>query len=142
MKVLFDINVVLDVLLNKAEFVKLSASLVSLVETKKLEGFLCATTLTTIDYLVTKNKNRKTARDSLHKLLKFFHIWDVNKQVLNLSVESSFKDFEGAVQYYSGKCSGVDCILTRNSKDYKNTKLPIYTPTELWNILENLKTEK
>lgn len=56
MKVLFDINVILDVILNREKFVKLSASLVSLVETNKIEGYLCATTLTTIDYLVTKNK--------------------------------------------------------------------------------------
>jgi len=141
MKVLFDTNILLDVLLNRQEFVKLSANLVSLVETNKIEGFLCATTLTTIDYLVSKTKNRKIAREALYKLLAIFHVSDVNKAVLELSIQSNFKDFEDAVQYYSGTCAGVDCILTRNPKDYKNSKLIIYTPTELWNIL-SIKDKK
>ncbi len=136
MKVLFDINVILDVLLNREEFVQLSASLVNIVETKKIEGFLCATTLTTIDYLVTKIRDRKTSKLALKKLLGIFQVSQVNKTVLEFALNSNFKDFEDAVQYFSGTCVGVNCVVTRNTKDYKKTKLPIYTPTELWSILQ------
>jgi len=55
--------------------------------------------------------------------------------ILELSVNSTFNDVEDAVQYYSGACSKVEGLVTRNTKDYKNTDLLIYTPDELWGIV-------
>jgi predicted nucleic acid-binding protein len=135
-KVLFDTNIILDILLNRKPFIALSANLVSLVETNKIEGYLCATTVTTIDYLVSKAHNRKVAKISIQKLLSMFEIAQVNKHVLQLSSESKFDDFEDAVQYYSGQLVGVDSIVTRNIKDYKKAEYPIYSPSELWGIIE------
>lgn len=133
MKVLFDTNIILDVLLNRKAFVKLSANLVSLAEIEVIEGYLCATTITTIDYLVAKEHNRIRAKNEIQKLLNIHHISEVNSQVLNLAINSNFKD---AVQYYSGKCKGVDCLVTRNVKDYKNVQLAIYSPAELLSIIK------
>jgi predicted nucleic acid-binding protein len=135
MKILFDTNIILDVLLNRINFVDLSATLISLVESKDIEGYLCSTTITTIDYLITKALNRDKAKNEIKKLLNMFQISSVNSEVINLSVISNFKDFEDAVQYYSGKCNGVDAIVTRNIKDFQNTELPVYTPDELLGII-------
>ena len=136
MKVLFDTNIVLDVLLDRKQFVELSATLISLVETNNIEGYLCATTLTTIDYLVAKTHNRKVAKASIQKLLSIFEIAKVDKEVLSLSVESKFTDFEDAVQYYSGQKVEVDSIVTRNINDYKKASYPVYSPSELWGIIK------
>jgi predicted nucleic acid-binding protein len=135
LKILFDTNIILDVLLNREPFVKLSASLVSAVEDKKIEGFLCATTITTLDYLISKETNRSKSRIEIRKLLSIFKISEVNLKVLELSLNSEFKDFEDAVQYYSGEYCGVTSLVTRNTKDYKQAKLPIYTPSELSNLI-------
>jgi len=135
-KVLFDTNIILDVLLDRKPFVELSAGLVSLVEEKEIKGYLCATTITTIDYLITRSQNRKTARNELSKLLGMFQICSVNEQVLQLSLNSNFKDFEDAVQFYSGVCNNVDSIVTRNTKDYKEEQISIYTPAEIWSIIQ------
>jgi len=135
LKVLFDTNIILDVLLNRAEFVDLSAQLVSAVENKAIEGFLCATTITTLDYLLTKAKNRERARIEIGKLLSLFQIASVNTVVLELAVHSDFKDFEDAVQYYAGECIAMDGLVTRNPKDFKQALLPVYTPQELWGII-------
>lgn len=135
MRVLFDTNVILDVLLARKDFVELSSALVGMVENKIIEGYLCATTITTLDYLISKSLNKKQAKVEIIKLLKIFRIADVNSKVLALSVNSKFDDFEDAVQYYSGECSEVDGIVTRNTKDYKNAKLPIYNPEELWGLI-------
>jgi len=136
LKVLFDTNIVLDVLLDRKQFVELSASLMSLVETNNIEGYLCATTLTTIDYLVAKTHNRKVAKASIQKLLSIFKIAKVDKEVLSLSVESKFADFEDAVQYYSGQKVEIDSIVTRNVNDYKKANYPVYSPSELWGIIK------
>ena len=137
MKILFDTNIILDVLLNREQFVELSVNLVSLVENNELEGYLCATTITTLDYLITKTLNREKAKNEIKKLLNLFQIATVNSTVLELALNSRFKDFEGAVQYYSGKCSEIDAIVTRNTKDYRNSELPVYTPDELLKIISS-----
>ena len=135
MKIVFDTNIILDVLLNREPFVELSANIVSSVENKKIEGYLCATTITTLDYLISKQTNRNTARTEIQKLLNIFEISEVNSKVLDMSLKSGFRDFEDAVQYYSGECCGVNGFVTRNAKDYKQAKLPIYTPDELRGII-------
>ena len=135
MKVLFDTNIILDVLLNREKFVELSASLVSMAENKEIKGYLCATTITTIDYLVAKEHDRNRANTEVQKLLNIHSISEVNKQVLDLAINSGFKDFEDAVQYYSGKCVGVDCLVTRNLKDYKGSQLAVYSPSELLSVI-------
>ena len=135
MKILFDTNIILDILLNRAPFVDLSANLVSSVENRMIEGYLCATTITTLDYLISKSRNRETARIEIQKILALFQIADVNSTVLSMSINSSFTNFDDAVQYFSGKCSKVNGLVTRNIKDYKLATLPIYTPDELWSII-------
>ncbi|MEE9304379.1 MAG: PIN domain-containing protein [Thiotrichaceae bacterium] len=136
MKVLFDTNIILDVLLDRKQFVVRSANLVSMAENKQIEGFLCATTITTIDYLIAKAHNRVRAKAEIQKLLNIHYISEVNEQVLGLAINSHFKDFEDAVQYYSGECIGVDCLVTRNLKDYKGTQLAVYSPEELLSIIK------
>lgn len=135
MRILFDTNIILDVLLNRKRFVELSSNLVGMVENNTIEGYLCATTITTLDYLIAKTINKKQAKIEIKKLLTIFNIASVNATVIELSVNSKFDDFEDAVQYYSGECCRVEGLVTRNTKDYKNTKLPIYTPDELWGIV-------
>ena len=136
MKVLFDTNIILDVLLDRELFIDLSASLVSLVETNVIEGYLCATTVTTIDYLVSKAYNRDQANIAIKKLLNIFQVAEVNKDVLRLSTDSKFTDFEDAVLHYSGQLVSVDSIVTRNIIDFKRAEHPVYSPIELWGIIK------
>lgn len=136
MRVLFDTNIILDVLLNREPFVVNSALLMGHVEKKDIEGYLCATTMTTLDYLLSKALNKRESSTGIQKLLSLFKVSDVNSTVLDLSVNSDFSDFEDAVQYFSGVCSEVNAIVTRNTKDYKNTALPIYIPDELLQIIK------
>jgi predicted nucleic acid-binding protein len=138
-KILFDTNVVLDVLLNRDKFVKNSSTLMSFVELGHLRGFLCATTITTLDYLISKTYNRKHARSSIEKLLSIFELSSVDAKVIDLALHSELKDFEDAVQVYSGVCSKVNGIVTRNPKDYKGIELPVYEPFELITICKSLK---
>ncbi len=137
MKVLFDINIILDVLLNRSPFVNASASLVALVECQKIEGYLSAISITTLNYLISKVSNHKQARSEIQKLLNLFQISPVDKNVIESSLNSNFKDFEDAVQYYSGVSVGIDAIVTRNIKDYKLADLPVYLPNELLELTKH-----
>ena len=136
MKILFDTNVILDVMLLRDPFYKAAALLLSEVEREKVEGFVCSTTVTTIHYLVEKAKGRKAALFQIRNLLKIFQISQVDKSCLVSALSSNIKDFEDAVLNESAYRERVDGIVTRNIKDFGGSKLTIYNPDELLKILK------
>ncbi|MCX7087169.1 MAG: PIN domain-containing protein [Methylococcales bacterium] len=138
MKILFDTNIVLDVLLNRAPYSGVAINLMAAVEKRRITGYLCATTITTLDYLTTKAVGKQSAKAAITNLLELFIIAEVNQKTLQAAITSDFTDFEDAVLYYSGVNVGVDGFVTRNGKDFKTAALKIFDPTELWNVmLEN-----
>lgn len=137
MKILFDTNVVLDVLLKREPFAADAVNLFAAVENKRIQGYLCATTITTIEYLCTKGIGKNSARQAIKALLELFVIAEVNQKILCAAIDSGFADFEDAVLYQAGVYSGVDGVVTRNSKDFRLAEIPIYTPTELYESIQN-----
>ncbi|HPY41420.1 MAG TPA: PIN domain-containing protein [Thiolinea sp.] len=131
MKILFDTNVILDVILNRQPFAPNAILLVAAVEEKRIQGLLCATTLITIDYLVSKALGTESSRATLKKLLQLFEVAAVDYPVIQAAIESDIKDFEDAVLYEAAKRAGALGIVTRNKGDFSPVDLPIYLPDEL-----------
>lgn len=128
---LFDTNVILDLLLDRKPHAEAAAFLVARVERSELTGYVCATTITTIFYLATKVVGVEAARVQIKKILELFDVALVSQSVLETALTSGFSDFEDAVLYEAAKHAIVDCIVTRNIKDFKLATLPIYLPSEL-----------
>ena len=131
MRVLVDTNVVLDVLLKRQPFAQDAAEVFALVETSAIKGFLCATTVTTLDYLLRQTLTAVKARQTLKKLLDLFEIAPVNRPVLEQALASKISDFEDAVLEQAGLVAAVDVITTRNIKDFQKSSLPVLDPPEL-----------
>ena len=131
MKVLFDTNIVLDVLFNREPYSDNAIALFDAVETKRIQGYLCATTITTIDYLATKSLGKAGSKIAITKLLELFIIAEVNRRTLTAALLADFSDFKDAVLFHAGLDAGIDCVVTRNSKDFKTTERPIYSPNQL-----------
>ncbi len=113
MKVLFDTNVILDVLLKREPHAEVAIKLLSAVENKFIQGYLCATTVTTIDYLLAKTIGKQLAKEHITSLLSLFLIAEVNDKTLKAALDSDFNDFEDAVLYYAGHNVNIDCVVTR-----------------------------
>jgi hypothetical protein len=62
-----------------------------------IDGFLCATTITTTHYLLTQSLPTSKARDALRKLITLFEIAAVNRPVIERALGSKIIDFEDAV---------------------------------------------
>ena len=139
MKILFDTNVILDVLLDREPFSGDAAFLMSLVEQSEIIGFICATTVTTIYYLAAKALGHQAASRHIRTLLSLFVVAPVNRVVLEGAAASKFKDFEDAVIHASAIHAGAEYIVTRNSADFKESRLPVFSPTDLIKNLESLK---
>jgi len=131
MKILLDINVVLDFFLQREPFFEEMYKIFSAVENKKIEGFLCASSIDTIHYLTSKSLNKKMADEIVYKLLKLFEIAEVNKAVLLEALNSSFNDFEDSIVYSSAYMKGIDYIVTRDKKGFKTSKVKTLTPAEM-----------
>lgn len=131
MKVLFDTNVVLDVLLDREPHVDVAARLFALIDNGRLEGSICATTVTTIYYIAAKSFSRKRAHTQVQELLGLFDVADVGRDVLDRALDLDFADFEDAVAHEAARASGVAAIVTRDGSDFVNASLPVFDPHEL-----------
>ncbi len=131
MRVLLDTNVVLDVLLARQPFAGASAEVFGLAEHARIEGLLCATTITTIDYLLTQTMPRLDAHQTLRRLLQLFEIAPVNRAVLEEALKSKLTDFEDAVLDQAGRLAGAEVVVTRNQKDFRHASLKVLAPDEL-----------
>jgi len=130
-RVIINTNVVLDVLLDRRPFIDAAAKVFALVEQSEIEGLLCATTITTIDYLLVQSLNRPESREALRKLLELFEIAPVNRPVIEEAFRSRIADFEDAVLEQSGRLAGADAIVTRNTRDFRNSAIKALGPDEL-----------
>ncbi|HSG40454.1 MAG TPA: PIN domain-containing protein [Thermoanaerobaculia bacterium] len=131
MRVLFDTNVVLDVVLDREPFRDVAAELVSRVERGDMIGVLGATTLTTIYYLSAKQFGRAMAHSTVRDLLSVFKIAAVDLPVLARAIESALEDFEDAVLHEAGIAVKVDAVVTRDPEDFRRGRLPIFSPQQL-----------
>ncbi len=142
MKILFDTNVVLDVMLDRDPFAEPASRLMSLVESGKISGLLGATTVTTIRYLATKVMGPVKAQNQITDLMMLFEIAAVNRSVIEDALVVKFSDFEDAVLYQAARHAGVEAVVTRDLKGFKQSKIPVYNPEEMLNVFEVLKIEK
>lgn len=139
MNVLFDTNVLLDVLLERHPFFETSSQIVGLAEQGKIDGWICGTTVTTIFYLLAKPLSRAKAEKNIRKLLKIFHVSNINRVVLEDALTGGFKDYEDGVLYQSAVHAKLEAIVTRNQKDFKESDLPVYSPSEFLNAIDILE---
>ena len=125
-----DTNVVLDVQLEREPFVQAAVDVFCLVENSRIQAFLCATTITTIDYLLMRSLSAAKARKALWNLVSLFEIATVNRPVIERALDSKIRNFEDAVLDEAGQLAEVESIVTRNMKDFARSALKVFDPTE------------
>jgi predicted nucleic acid-binding protein len=130
-KVLFDTNVVLDVLLAKEPHAGVAARLFTLVDNERIDGAVCATTVTTVAYVATKAVGGKQAKKLLRQLLDLFAVAPVDRDVIEAALRLDFVDTEDAVVDEAARAWGAAGIVTRNGRDFARASLPVLEPEEL-----------
>lgn len=131
MRVLFDTNVVLDVLLAHEPHVGVAARLLSLVDEGRIGGVLSATTVTTIHYIAAKSVGSESAARHLRELLAIFDVAAVDRQVLLDALGLDFADYEDAVLHEAARAASATAIVTRNVADFATAAIPVFTPPDL-----------
>jgi predicted nucleic acid-binding protein len=134
-RLLFDINVVLDVLLDRKPFVKGSAAAWAAVETHTSEGLLAAHAVTTIHYLVRRELGATKARQIISAILGVFGVAAVDNAVVQEALRLSFADFEDAVTAAAARLAGCDYIVTRDPKGFRGSPVRPLTPEAVTPLL-------
>lgn len=131
LKVLIDLNVVLDVLQRREPFYDMSAGVLAAAETGMVEGWIAAHSLTTLFYLLARYQSAERARVALTDLLTFLSVAAVDQVVIEQALNLPYPDVEDAVQMMAAVRSGVRYLVTRNVRDYGMGPLPVLQPVEL-----------
>lgn len=130
MKVFMDTNLMLGFLGEREGFYENAAKLVTLADEGKLEIFVSPVSFATVSYFLTKFENAKTAIEKLRKFKVLSSISPIDELIIEKELNSKFKDFEDALQYFCAVESGCDIIITRNGKDFKESSISVMTPAE------------
>ena len=135
LNILFDLNILLDVLQNRAEFYAFSAHLLARAETGSIQGWLAAHSITTLFYLIAKDKSPEQARVTITSLLQFLKVAPVDQNTIEQALALPYRDFEDAVQMAAALRIQADYVVTRNPRDFDPTPVTVVQPAELLALL-------
>lgn len=136
--VFLDTNVLIDFLSDRKPFSLDAAKLFNYSFKKKISIYVAAVSFNNIYYILRQSCSHLETIKILNELQEWTEVVDVSKEVIKKSLNSEFKDFEDAIQYNCAKTlSKIDCIVTRDTKDFKKSSLPTLTPKEALTIIES-----
>jgi len=130
-RVLYDTNVILDVVAARAPFLQASAAALDLVGRGRIEGFVAGHAVTTIAYLVQLEQGRKKVREALLHLFSKLTVAPTTDAAVRLALAMELDDFEDAVCVASAQEAGCTVIVTRNPRHFRRAGLPALLPEAL-----------
>ena len=136
MKAVIDTCVIVDALQDRAPFGEAAKSIFLFCANRQCEGLLTAKAITDIYYLTNRQTHDdKTTREVITKLCTIFGLLDTTALDIRKAILSETSDFEDAVMIETAVRYKVDCIVTRNTKDYSKSSIHVYTPEEFIKLL-------
>ena len=130
MILLIDANILLDVLMNRQDFVKDSSMIWKLCETNQAKGYISVLTIANLMYIMRKQLDPETIEKLLVQLKFIFDFTDFGVSDLQRAAEMKWTDFEDAIQSATAERLHADFIITRNVKDFRSSKIMALPPTE------------
>lgn len=136
-RALLDTDVILDLVLAREPFVDDAAALWLAHEEHRFAAYVASITPINVFYIVRKMKGTDVAREAVDILVTTLHVCTIDQQVLRSASAMPMTDYEDAVQVASAMALQLDSIVTRNTKDYANAAIPVFSPA---NFLKQLPT--
>ena len=131
MKALLDTCVVIDALQEREPFRADAQAIVLAAANRVFDGFLSAKSVADIYYILHRHTHSDAeTRMLLNKLFSLFDLADTEGIDCRRAISSQLTDYEDAVMAETALRTGMDCIVTRNARDYKASPVPVYTPGE------------
>lgn len=136
-RLFIDTNIMLDFLGERELFYEPIAKLATLAEKGKVILFVSPISFATVNYFLSKIETPEIAKNKLRKFKIISQISNINGVTIEKGLNSSFSDFEDALQYYCALDSDCEIIITRNGKDFKKSSIPVMTADEYLKSIRN-----
>ena len=131
-KIFVDTNILVDLIADRRPFSKFAIDIFAKAEERKIKLYTSSHSIATTHYLLKKYIEEKELRDVLHNILDYLNIIAIDLEILKKGLKSKHKDFEDALQIISAySIDKIDCIVTRNIRDFRDAEIPVLTPEEL-----------
>lgn len=128
-KLFLDTNIVIDLLDKREPFCYDAVRLFTMAYNKKVQLLVSPMTYATASFLLRKHGTEEVRR-LLNNFRLLSRVTTANERTVDESLVSQFSDFEDALQYYSALTAKAEAIITRNKKDFANSKIPVMTAGE------------
>ena len=140
MRALLDTNVIVDVLQSREPWCADGQVIFRAAANKQMTGCITAKEATDIHYFARRLFTGQEGADAkarliVGKLFTLFELIDTQAIDCRKAITSNSPDFEDAVMMESAARSEVDCIVTRNTKDYAGSPVNVYSPSEFVKLL-------
>jgi predicted nucleic-acid-binding protein len=129
-RILFDSDVLLDVLAQRQPFVVASAQALNTATQPQVQGYVAGHAVTNVFYILRRQVGSETARELLSRLLQHLQVANVTDKVIRAALQSAMTDFEDAVTSEAASTAGVEVIVTRNTSDFATSTIPAVLPVE------------
>ena len=125
-----DTDVIFDLLAKREPFYEYSAQLFTLADKQELTICVSSLCFGNLNYILSRQKSVSEARKILSRFKVLVNVLAVDDKVIELALNSNFRDFEDAIQYYCAIENGIKVLVTRNLKDFKHARIPVLTAEE------------
>lgn len=135
-RIFIDTHIILDLLAERDPFYIHSAILFTYIDSGKVRAFVSSLIFSNLFYILRKDNTREKSIEILTKLKSLVTILPVDSKMIESTLQSGFKDFEDAIQYYTAKAGKCNFIITRNIKDFKSSHIDVGTAEDYLKIIE------
>ncbi|HCF63869.1 MAG TPA: PIN domain nuclease [Chitinophagaceae bacterium] len=130
--VFIDTNIIVDLIGDRKPFSKYAIEIFTLAESKSLKLFTSSHTLATTYYILKSVMHDKALREVMSSMLEYVTVISVTEDIIRKSFRSKYSDVEDAIQIYcASTIPKMNCIVTRNTKDFKNSEIRALAPDQL-----------
>jgi predicted nucleic acid-binding protein len=138
LRLLIDTNVILDVALAREPWARDGAVVLEAIGRGLADGFVAAHAVSTVHYIVEKQRDRATASTAIGDLLSLLAVAPLGTADFHRALTIGLRDFEDAIQVAAALAVDATFLVTRNERDFKGAPVACRTPGEIVGLLPSL----
>ena len=143
MRIYLDTCVIIDYLASRVPFSEDAEKILTLVANNKIYAYISASSITDIHYILKKHfQDEQITRKYMIKVLSLIEILDTLSYNIKTVFDSPINDFEDALIEEISYQNKLSYIVTRNTKDFKNSRVKVVTPKKLLTTIKNSSQKK
>lgn len=139
-RILFDINVLLDVLTEREPFYLVASELWAKAERREIEGIVATASIPTIYYLLRHIAGHTKSVSGVKMVRDIFELVELDRSMIDQVIDSRFNDLEDAIQACAALRAKAAFIVTRDANGFKNSDVPAISPEALLVMLDGKTT--